>query len=551
MMVEYLLEPFLTWYYLLESTCGAFMSEREKSKHFYELAKVFCIPETPELDSCYQDSNLEHFREIADFSSYERFCRMIEFAQKSGQDIGLTERDRMILAQKREAMEIRSELFRQAKNLTKESVSATLQTMAMNGNLDAMVLLSYMEYHGICICRDRNDAVKRIRLCAKWNSLFGNLMGIAYDEEKRQNYYDTLYTILRNAGQKQVFEHICKVRSFSGKCEKNPVARIIEKAFGLGIAKRNIYDQLFAKVAFSDLISVEDKEKLLLNKQKDAIVSLSDIPFDVTWDGAVEFDERCAEDLPLKRKEEIRKILRNVVVAGSCPAEAYTPLLIVSSDDCIADMYSKMLKKGFSESSVIEIDAGTLNTQDFEGGRENVFLRGLSETKSARTVFMLKHCEELSENQLSELMKVLDYGYRKKFKLFRPTVSLDLSGLMFILLSGERNPNVMKLSECCDTVWTERISAEEKDLVVESVFRARLRSFGLEQLTMEEGCLEFLAGYDSKQVQQIVDGALRWAVFEKSDRIPLSTVKAVCKEQNLAVPRRGFGYTGGEYHAKN
>lgn len=551
MMIAYLLEPFLTQYYLLDAVCGTFMTEAEETKLFYALANVFCIPESKELKRYYEDSRLAHFSEMKDVATYERLCRTIEFAQQGGQDIHLTDSDRIILAQKREAMNIKTELFGQAKNLTKEMVSSTLLTMAMNGNIDAMAMLSYMEYHGICVCKDTHNAIKRMRLCAKWNHLFGNLMGIAYDEENRQAYFDTLYTVLRNASQKQVFDYICTVRENNGVFEKNPVARIIEKAFGLNVVKRNIYDQGFAKVAFSELISVEDKEKILLNKQKDAIVSLSDIPFDVTWEDTIAFDEHCTDTLPLTRENEIKKILQNIAVARNCPAEAYTPLLIVASDDYVTDMYSKMLKSGFDRAAVIEVDAGTLSGQDFAGGKDNVFLRGLSETKAARTVFMLKHCEELEEEKLDELLKVLDYEYRKKFKLFQPPVSLDLSGLLFVLFAAEHNAGVTKLAACCDTVWTERISTEEKTSVVESVFHSRSRSFGCAGLEMEEGCTAFLAAYDTRQVQQIVDGALRCAIFEKSSYITLSSMQSVCKEQNITVSRRGFGYAGGNYHAKN
>ena len=551
MIKEYLLEPFLAQYYLLDAVCGTFMDEKAQRKMFHELAGIFCIADSDELRDYFYDSGLDHFREIQDLGAYERLCRTIEFAQKSGQNIELTDRDRLILAQKREAMSIKSELFRQVRNLTRETVYTTLLNMATNGSVDAMVTLSYMEYHGICVCKDIDGALRRMRACAKWNNLFGNLMCIAYDKENKQAYYDRLYTILRGASRKQVFDHICKETAAKRTAQKNQIAQIIESAFGLGIIKRSTFDRVFAKIAFSEMISVEDKEKILLNKQKDAIFSLSEIPFDVKWEDTLEFDESCVSELPLRREAELRKILRNITVAKKCPVEACSPLLIVASDDYVSDMYCKMLKKGFDTSRVVEIDAGTLTAQDFVGGKENVFLRGLSDTKKKRTVFMLTHCEEMEEEQLDELVKMLDCEYRRKFKLFQPPVSLDLSGLVFVLLASGRSREIVRLAENCDTVWADRIDIAEKASVVDSLFRARSISFGCPTLKIEKGCTEFLSRFDPEKVRLIVDSALRNAIYEKNNKVTLASVKSVCEQENIAASKREFGYTGGNNRAKH
>ena len=66
-----------------------------------------------------------------------------------------------------------------------------------------------------------------------------------------------------------------------------------------------------------------------------------------------------------------------------------------------------------------------LTLQDFVGAKENFILRGLSETRDSHTVFLIKHCDELGERELEELIKLLDYDYRRKFKLLEPTVCLD------------------------------------------------------------------------------------------------------------------------------
>jgi len=551
-MLANLVEPFLTQYYLLDAACGSHMDAEQQQRMFYELARIFCLPADEELQKLYECSNAEHFRKIRDLVSYQRFCRTVEYAQTVGQPVDITYTDRLILSQKREAMTIHEAIFGKVRNRTRELVYATAQTMARKGGLDAMLLVSFMEYHGICVAADPEGAVRRLRLGARWNSLFGNLMGIAYDAPHRQEYYDILFSSLRNAGQKPVYEHILASWNHGITPKRNAVARILEKAFGLGGIKRNQYDQVFARVAFSGIISAEDKEKLLLKRQSDSLEALSGIPFDVEMEDTVEFDESGIEQVPIYREKEIRKLLQNIHVAKTCPAEACMPLLVVSSDSYINDMYIKLLQSGFRESAVVELDAGTLTDVDFAGSVDaNIFLRSLSETKSARTVFMIKDCHELSPACTEELIKVLDVEYRKKYKLFQPALNLDLSGLVFVLFASRRTADVQRLAECCDTVRTGKVKENERSLVVEAMFRSRLQVFGDPAITLEPDGTKLLEGIDSNKLKKILDGALRAALYEKRGVITASDLEALTRERVEEGTKKGFGYMGGNTNAQN
>ncbi len=552
MINDYLFECFLRYYYFIEAICDKVLTGEKRRGLFFELANVFCLPHNDELEEYYQQSCEEHFREITDITSYERFSRMVEFAFKSGQDIDFTDVDRMIMVQKREAMQIRKNIFKDEKNLTLEGVFSTLLTTAVNGNIDAMATLSFMEYHGVCVCQDKYAALKRMRACAKWNNLFGNLMGIRYDVENNGLYYQILRTVLKTSGQKKALAHICNTYSHGEDIETNPVAKIIEKAFALEIIERSIYNKSFAKIAFSSLVTNEDKEKLLLIRQEGAIDALTDIPFDVDWSGCHEFDTGSISEVVLARESETQEILQNVTITTSCPACARTPLMIVSCDDYIMQMYRKMIASGFGKESVVEIDATTLTDADLVPSRENVFLRGLARTKSAHTVFVISHCEDLENDKLDSIINMLDYEHRKSFKMFHPNVTLDLSEIVFVLLGNEKNSATLRLSKSCDTVWAKNIDTDEKPVVVASIFASRINTFGCCNMKMDDGCRQFLADYDSRQIQQVIDCAIKKSIFEKKDVVTLELVKAICKDKNVSNAKRGgFGYIGGDYNAKN
>lgn len=170
----------------------------------------------------------------------------------------------------------RRELFTE---LTRETVLAGLSAKAENGSIDAMTTLAYLEYHGIFGCADRENAVRRARLCGRWIDLFGNLLCIAYDSNP-QNCYDTLFT------ERPVLQHICAFTGYTGVCWRLPEARLMEKAFGLDIIKRSTFDRTFAKAAYSRLLSMEDKEKLLLSPQREVLTAL---PFDLRQEDALHF----------------------------------------------------------------------------------------------------------------------------------------------------------------------------------------------------------------------------------------------------------------------
>ena len=548
--VRYLMEPLLSQFFLIDGICSGFLSEDIRKAVFQELAGVFCVPVNEETQQYYTAANASHFKSITDYASYERLCRMIDFAQKSGQEIELSSVDRVILAQKRDTMQILARLFQQSRNLTAEVIEETLRDKATNGDVDAMVTLSFLEYHGICICADQETARKRLALCAKWNNLFGNLMGIAYDSENRVDYYNTLYSILRSAGQREVFAYLREYTDFDGEAVKDPVARIIEKAFGLGVIQRNTYDRLFSKVAFSSLISAEDKETLLLNKAEGAIASLNAIPFDVDRERKLRFskEKACAE--PLCRQDELRQILCSILPAVTDRAALYRTLLVLSEDDYISELYAKALKSGFQDDPVLEIDAGMLTLQDFVGAKENFILRGLSETRDSHTIFLIKHCDELGERELEELIKLLDYDYRRKFKLLEPTVSLDLSDVLIVLLASDSNRTVRQLSEECDVVTTRRLSEEEKQMVIDAMFRDRSRCFGMEQAQLEPAGRQYLAPMRMAQIQRLLDGALKQAAFDERPLITEQNLRSISDQQSIHRNTREFGYLGGGNHEK-
>lgn len=546
---DHLLQMFLSKYFLFDSICGNFLTEKERHKVFFEMAKIFCLPDNKKIRALFKETEEEHFRTITDFASYERFCRLLEFAEKSYQQVVLSPSEKKILAQKRAALNVRQNIFGAELALTEEDIYSTLLSTAMNGNTDAMTTLAFMEIHGICIFNDEGNAIKRIRLCAEWNNIFGLLMGILYDSDNKKAYYNRLYTILQNENRKQIFNYICSAHNFDGPFEKDAVAKVLERAFELETADRNVYNGNFATIAFSEIISTDDKKKLLLDSGKGSIDTFSDIPFSSVKEGIFTVDESKVKNLPLKRESETGKIIQNLKLAKRGPAEICSPLLIVTPDAFFTAMYCDMITDVLGDTPIVEIDAGTLDTYDLAPTKENIILRSLRETKTVRTVFIIKNCEELEHGVLDDLHNLLDYNYRKKFPLNHPSVAIDLSEVVFILFSHERDGSITDLIPDCDTVYVEKISPEEKKTVINTLFISSKSKFGITDVNLSEDCVNHLLVFDTQKLQRIIDGVLKKVLFSENGTVTVDDIRKVCKEQNIISSKNGFGYVGGDMYA--
>ena len=546
---DYLSQMFLSRYFLFDSVCGNFLAEEERHRVFFEMAKIFCLSDDKRIRELFEETEAEHFRTITDFSSYERFCRLLEFAEKSSQPVRLSPSEKKILAQKRAALNSRQKIFGAEIALTEEDIYSTLLSKAMNGNVDSMTILAFMELHGICIFRDSENAIKRIRLCASWNNIFGLLMGILYDSDNKEEYYNCLYTILNNENRKQIFRYICDTCDFHGPFTKDNEARVLERAFELSVADRNVYDSKFATVVFSEMISVEDKKKLLLDSARGSLEACSNIPFDAVQNGAFTVNEKAASEFSLRRTNETEKIINNLRLYERGPASICSPLFIVAPDMFFAEMYSEMITAVLGDTPVIELDAATFDAYSLAPIKENVIFRGLSETKNARTVFIIKNCEELEDGILDDLQNLLDYNYRKKFPLNTPSIAVDISQLVLILFSGSRDCEAMKLVAECDTVYVEKINRDEKKTVIKALFENRKNEFGTTKASLSEDSIAQLLEADPGKLQKIIDGVLRKVIFGKNPVITAEDISTVCKEQNIVNTKNGFGYVGGDVYA--
>ena len=92
---EYLTEPFLQQYFLLEALIRDIDEDFDCRPLFDELAKLFCLLEAEGIAELYRVSQTDIFRAMTDLRDYERFCRTLAYAAESGQGLELIQHNRL------------------------------------------------------------------------------------------------------------------------------------------------------------------------------------------------------------------------------------------------------------------------------------------------------------------------------------------------------------------------------------------------------------------------------------------------------------------------
>lgn len=547
-MNHYLMQSFLTSFFTLEAVCGAFMNDVEKQKMYIALSKLYGLKDRTLLKQCYtlsQETELSSIRTAAD---YERFCRVLSFARSVGQDPQITALDRMMLSCKGDAMAAVKTFDGGSEMLTETGVTVRLQNKAAGGNVRAAEVLAFMEYNGICTARKQKKAIAAVAKFSCWNSLFCNLMGLAWDADSRDTYIGNLYTFLHHHALDEEFDHICTAFGCEKPSEISTQVLLVEEGFAREIIERNRFDSIFAEVAVSELLSMQDKEKLLLTG-KNYASSLPKLPYGVHRNGTLSVNTDKAADLPASRAQERESILRNLRITQLCPPSARKPLLLVSSDAFVSERYARWLKTCIDGVPVVELDAAKLENYDFAGNENNVFLRSLAKTQTTRTVFFIYNCESLSAESADELMKMLAFEYRKQCPFAQLQVAPDLSEMMFVLFTHPEQVGLHLFSRECETVRLQRISESEKRWMVETVFNTCKEEFAVPHLTADAEVIDYLCAYNAGTVQQLLYAVIKDTVVDGKTNVTVQALMKVGAENKTNSVTRTFGFTGGSENA--
>lgn len=312
--------------------------------------------------------------------------------------------------------------------------------------------------------------------------------------------------------------------------------KLLYKAFGSGVLKREGYDPKYARILNSKALYIKDKEKAVFTQNKEQLSVIGDLPLKLSHENITAIDVDAVEKVAIKREVETTAVVRALKNSDLRELPSYRPLCICSDSKYILNTYAKAIATKSKAAHVEMIDVGELIEYDFEPTPNNIFVRSIDEDKDNR--FLLFFHGEISEKKIDAVKSILQSGRRAKFHLNSPSVTLNLGAVLPICFCDKQNAQA--LEPYCDIVRLAPITTDELPSAIKEILVSKEQMYGVGKIKLSGEVGEVFDGYDIDAVEKLIDAAVR-ARREKGAKITLSRdiLQSYATENDR--PRIGFG----------
>ena len=500
-MLDRLTETFLSEYFLFDAVLG---ESYERKKIFYVLGDTFCIS-CDLLEGLFDLTEREVVRDVTSSDSYNRFQRIVQYNGLVGNKPFCDTTESSLIALKGNAIRVAegNRLIADRK-LTGIPVAKTITDCAQAGNVFALRILGTMECEGILLDEKRSSGIKDLTKAMRWGDVPAALAMLRYSEKDRADTVKYLHSAVRNTPY-EFFIPLAEAKygaSANGEC--NEEVLLVRKAISAKKIKPDVYDPLYARLLFSDLICLKEKERIVFSESREPVSETCDLPLYLPTDD-IPVDERAFDHTVISRESECKKILQGLRNEDLRTFDSFRPICLCSESDAVLNTYEATLCEALSAAHVERIEVGNLKEFDIEPTKNNVFIRGLSEQKP--NVYLLVFKGDVSDAATEYVKTVLKSDGRRRFRLKYPTVTIDLSSVLPICVCDRKNAK--KIKECVDTVQLAPVKAEEKDAMIRAILQQKRRSYAIDDLTLTGETMDRIRALSVEAAEKILDGAVR------------------------------------------
>ena len=510
-MLNATVELFTSEYFFIKAILGKYLEDGKKL--FKALSKIFLIPES-EVEKLYRLSENDTAKAIATDNDFMQYQRIRKYAEMTGSDregnaeweeIARIKGNAILIAQN-------SNLIPDA-DASRNVVYTCLSSASAAGLVSAIRVTGILQCEGIFLGKNESAGVKALSKSADWNDGVSILALLHYCKGARKFNMARLRQTVENTPFEELY--IAAVKSYGEADKEIEEVKLLEKAFNSGMLKREVCDPKYARILNSPALYVRDKEKAVFSLNKEQLCAISDLPLKLSH--AKTLSGGGVADTALNREAEISAISRALKNGDLRGLPSFRPPCLSSDSKYVLNIYARALGADNGDTHVETIDVAELGEYEFEPTPNNIFVRSIDEDKDNR--FLLFFFGEISERKADAVKSFLQSSRRAKFHLNSPSVTLDLSAVLPVCFSDERNTKWLR--QYCDEIKLEKVSPDEMPAAIADVSESIRKLYGVGAIEFTEEVSGVFRGFDIDTAERLLDCAVR-ARREKGATVTLS-----------------------------
>ena len=508
----------------------------DSRKAVLAVGDIFCKSEE-ESERLYEITESDFVKEVSSVAEYNRYKRTEQYCRLCGIDTGIAADEKAVIDIKGAALNAVASSGLVVFDVT--TVNGTIRTLmneAETGRIVALRLLGFLQCEGFLVRKNLQSGIKNLTKAAEWGDVPSALALMKYSEKSRTEAGEILAAAVKNTP----FENLPAVigmRYGLDGIRPSEETQLIKKAFAQKKIAPDNYDPMYARLVFSKVLSLKDKEKVIFSENKQALSEACNLPLKLKTHA----EPKTFCNLPkfaLTREKErstVTECLGNYRFDGKGGG---LPLCLCSESAHVLNMYAESISELFVGANIERIEISDLIPSDTEPTGNDLFVRSINEKK--QNVFFLSFKGDTDEAAVEWAKKIIRNDFRRKYRLNSPAVSLDLSSVIVIVLSDAENAK--KISKYTETVNLARVSDCEKPIIVKTIADKKGKAYGFDSVTIDEDALSDLCAITAEKAEKILEKVIRGSLADKKQaNVSRDNVKRYLKQKDF---NNTYGFGG-------
>lgn len=537
MVIDSVTELFLSQFFMLRATLGNF-GEHEKEL-FSSLGQTFFMNEN-EADRIYNMIRSSEISAISTEKDYYRHLRAKQYLGVISTPYVYDElTDALINIKGNAIINAASHGIKYASEATATSIYQYITGKALLGDIFFMRILGIMQCEGIICAKDRSRGLKTLEAAASWYDIPSILLALYYGNTTEINL-NRLCLSIDNSPYGHLLS-LCERKYGYISGSETYEHKMLVRAFGMGILKREIFSSAYAKIIYHKTLSLTEKENLVFSYSKEQIMAISGLPLELCHFDMVPLtygDSDNFDRISFFREKEQSTVIQSFVNSDLRIYEGYRPVCISSSSQYMLRIYADAIKGASDVVHIERFEASDLNEYDFEPNERNILVKNCRADKLNVYFFFL--LGKIKESVMCQIKNFLITTKRSKFRLSNPAIVLNLGEILPVCFCDRENAKL--LEGYCESIVLSDVSSSETRSAVLSFISEKSRLYKTGDISITESAMDKIVNLGLDKAENTIDAAIR-RNRKINEKIVL-TEEMLSEFCNMTKEPCGFGFGG-------